>query len=157
VCVRRTDKGYLAKKHDGSDDDHKSNKKTKLAKSEKKAMKSGQKTDMESSPMYCTHCKTDTHNMERCWKLKKIAREKELSKKKAPYSKQTFCKEVNAIAHRAGKNGNFKRNTQKWPVPKRLSLATQTPLMSPLMLWNQVKGGIPRNRDMRSVLSNLTL
>jgi hypothetical protein len=58
--------------------------------------------------MYCTHCKTDTHNAERCWKLKKIAREKELSKKKAPCSKQTFCKEVNAIARRAGKKGNIK-------------------------------------------------
>jgi hypothetical protein len=61
-----------------------------------------------SGPKYWTHCKTDTHNTERCWKLKKIAREKELSEKKAPYSKQTFCKEVNAIARRAGKNGNIK-------------------------------------------------
>jgi hypothetical protein len=58
--------------------------------------------------MYCTHCKTDTHNTECCWKLKKIAREKELSEKKSPYSKQTFCKEVNAIARRAGKNGDIK-------------------------------------------------
>jgi hypothetical protein len=48
-----------------------------------------------------------------------------------------------------------KRNTQKWPVQKRLSLATQTPLMNPLMLWNLVKGFLAR-RDMRSVLSNLT-
>jgi hypothetical protein len=46
--------------------------------------------------------------MERCWKLKKIAREKELSEKKAPYSKRTFRKEVNAIARRAGKNGDSK-------------------------------------------------
>jgi hypothetical protein len=46
--------------------------------------------------------------MERCWKLKKIAREKELSEKKSPYSKRTFRKEVNAIARRAGKNGNIK-------------------------------------------------
>jgi hypothetical protein len=36
--------------------------------------------------------------------LKKIAREKELSEKKAPYWKWTFCKEVNAIARKAGKN-----------------------------------------------------
>jgi hypothetical protein len=28
--------------------------------------------------------------------------------KKAPYSKQTFRKEVNAIARRAGKNGDIK-------------------------------------------------
>jgi hypothetical protein len=33
-----------------------------------------------------------------------------------------------------------KINTQKWPVQKSLSLVTQTPLMSPLTLWNQVKG-----------------
>jgi hypothetical protein len=42
------------------------------------------------------------------WKLKKIAREKELSEKKAPYWKRTFRKEVNAIARRAGKNGDIK-------------------------------------------------
>jgi uncharacterized protein (DUF2336 family) len=40
--------------------------------------------------------------------LKKIAREKELSEKKAPYLKRTFRKEVNAIARRAGKNSNIK-------------------------------------------------
>jgi hypothetical protein len=100
----------LARERDNSDDDHKSNKKTKFAKSEKSATKGGQKTDTESGPKHCSHCKTetDTHNTERCWKLKKIAREKELSEKKAPYSKRTFRKEVNAIAHRAGKNGNIK-------------------------------------------------
>jgi hypothetical protein len=40
--------------------------------------------------------------------LKKIAREKELSEKKVPYSKWTFRKKVNAIAHKAGKNGGIK-------------------------------------------------
>jgi hypothetical protein len=40
--------------------------------------------------------------------LKKIAREKDLSDKKAPYSKRTLCKEVNAIVRKAGKNGNIK-------------------------------------------------
>jgi hypothetical protein len=50
----------------------------------------------------------DTHNTERCWKLKKIAREKEFSDKKAPYLKRTFRKEVNAISHRPGKNGDIK-------------------------------------------------
>jgi hypothetical protein len=79
-----------AKEHDGSDDDHTSNKKTKFAKSEKSVTKRGKKTDTESGPMYCTHCKTDTHVTERCWKLKKLAREKELSEKKAPYSKRPF-------------------------------------------------------------------
>jgi hypothetical protein len=96
-----------AKERDGSDDDHTSNKKTKFAKSEKSATKSGKKKDMESGPMYCTHCKTDTHNTERCWKLKKVDREKE-SEEKAPYLKRTFRKEVNAIACRAGKNVDIK-------------------------------------------------
>jgi hypothetical protein len=49
-----------------------------------------------------------------------------------------------------------KRNTQKWPVPKRLSLATQIPPMNLLMSWNLVKGFLAR-RDMHSVLSDLTL
>jgi hypothetical protein len=40
--------------------------------------------------------------------LKKIAREKELSEKKSPYLKRTFHKEVNAIVHRVGKNGDIK-------------------------------------------------
>jgi hypothetical protein len=80
-----------AREHDNSDNDRKSNKKTKFAKSEKNAMKRGQKADTESGPKYCTHhCKTDTHSTERCWKFKKIAREKELSEKKAHYSKRTF-------------------------------------------------------------------
>jgi hypothetical protein len=95
-------KALPTREHDNSDDDRKSNKKTKFAKSEKSATKSGQKTDTESGPKYCTHCKTDTHIMERCWKLKKKAGEKELSEKKALYSKWTFRKEVNAIARRAG-------------------------------------------------------
>jgi hypothetical protein len=82
--------------------------KQKYAKSEKSVTKSGKKTNTESGPMYCTHCKTDTHNTERCWKLKKIAREKELSEKKSPYSKRTFRKEVNAIARRANKNSDIK-------------------------------------------------
>jgi hypothetical protein len=59
-----------AKERDGSDNYHTSNKKSKFAKSEKSAMKSGKKTNTESGPMYCTHCKTDTHVTELCWKLK---------------------------------------------------------------------------------------
>jgi stalled ribosome alternative rescue factor ArfA len=42
-----------ARERDGSDDDRTSNKKSKFAKSEK----SGQKTNTESGPMYCTHCR----------------------------------------------------------------------------------------------------
>jgi hypothetical protein len=75
-----------ARERDGSDNDSTTSKKTKFAKSEKSVTKSGKKTNTESGPMYCTHCKTDTHNTERCWKLKNIAREKDLSEEKAPYS-----------------------------------------------------------------------
>jgi hypothetical protein len=73
-----------ARERDGSDDDRTSNKTTKFAKSEKSVTKSGKKINTESGPMYCTHCKTDTHNTERCWNFKKIAREKELSEKNHP-------------------------------------------------------------------------
>jgi hypothetical protein len=40
--------------------------------------------------------------------VEKIATEKELSEKKAPYSKRTFRKEVNAIARGAAKNSDIK-------------------------------------------------
>jgi hypothetical protein len=96
-----------ARERDGSDNDRTSSKKNKFAKSKKSVTKSGKKTNTESGPMYCTHCKTDTHVMERCWKLKKIAREKELSEKSTIFQ-QTFCKEVNAIARTTGKNGDIK-------------------------------------------------
>jgi hypothetical protein len=63
------------KERDNSNDNRKSNKKTKFAKSEKSATKSGQKKDKDSGPKYCSHCKTDTHNTE--LEVEKIAREKE--------------------------------------------------------------------------------
>jgi hypothetical protein len=86
---------------------------------------------------------------------------KELSEKKSPYLKRTFCKEVNAIVHRAGKNGNIKivekaiKGQQGKHRKKKKKHAAQTPLMNPLILWNLVKGFLAR-RDMRSVLSDLT-
>jgi hypothetical protein len=56
-CERvERNKAPPAKERDDSDNDCKSNKKTKFAKSEKSATKSGQKTDTESGPKYCTHC-----------------------------------------------------------------------------------------------------
>jgi hypothetical protein len=50
------------RERDGSDDDCTTSKKNKFAKSEKSVTKSDKKTNTESGPMYCTHCKTDTHN-----------------------------------------------------------------------------------------------
>jgi hypothetical protein len=84
VSNGKWNKAPLARECDDSDNDCKSNKKTKFAKSEKSATNNGKKTDKDSGPKYCTHCKTNTHTTEHCWKLKKIAREKELSEKKAP-------------------------------------------------------------------------
>jgi hypothetical protein len=59
---------------------------------------------------YCTECgKNPSHNTDRCYILKNLARKAEQAKgngngKPKPYSKRTFRKEVNAIARRAGKN-----------------------------------------------------
>jgi hypothetical protein len=68
-CERdKQNKTPPARERDGSDDDCKSSKNNKFAKSEKSATKSGKKTNTESDPMYCTHCKTDTHVRERLLK-----------------------------------------------------------------------------------------
>jgi hypothetical protein len=163
-----------ARKPDDSDDDRKSNKKTKFGKSEKSATKCGQKTDTESGPKYCTHCKTDTHNMERYWKLKKIAREKELSEKMHRTQNGLSARKLtllrpgpvrNAIskllrrlssASRASTEKK-KTNTRKWPMPKRLSLATSDFSNKSIHVMEpRVKGSLAR-KDLRSRLSDLTL
>jgi hypothetical protein len=109
----RVERNTKPKSHerDDDDDDRKSNKKVKFAKSEKSNKKSGAKSATNDSGMYCTHCKTDTHNTASCYKMKKIARDKAdagKAREKEPYSKRTFRKEVNAIARRAGKHGGIK-------------------------------------------------
>jgi hypothetical protein len=50
-CVKWNE-APAAREHDNSDNDRRSNKKTKFAKSEKSATKSGHKTDTESGPKY---------------------------------------------------------------------------------------------------------
>jgi hypothetical protein len=99
--------------------------------------------------------------------LKKIAREKELSDKKAPYSKR--ARKSMLLRARPAKTAILnlpkrlssttrastikkKRKIQMLPVPKKLSLATQTPLMALCMSWNQVKGSLAR-KSLRSVQS----
>jgi hypothetical protein len=109
----RVERSAKPKSHerDDDDDERKNNKKTKFAKSENSSKKSGSKNTTQDSGMFCTHCKTDTHNTASCYKLKKIARDKAEAGKardKEPYSKRTFRKEVNAIARRAGKHGDIK-------------------------------------------------
>jgi hypothetical protein len=91
-------------KRDDNENERRSSKKAKFTKSEKLNKKNGSRTATEATGRYCTHCKTSTHNTARCYKLKKIARDKEEAGKahdKSPYSKQTFRKEVNAMARRA--------------------------------------------------------
>jgi hypothetical protein len=109
--VERNAKPKLHERDD-DDDEHRSNKKVKFAKTEKsKNKKSGSKSAMEDTCMYGMHCKTNTHNTASCYKLKKIARDKEEAGQacdKSPYSKRTFRKEVNAIARRAGKHSDIK-------------------------------------------------
>jgi hypothetical protein len=135
-CERvEQNKAPPTKERDGSDDDRTSNKKTKFAKSEKSVAKSVKKTNTESSPMYCTHCKTDTRVTEGCWKLKKLAREIELSGKKHPIPNRLSARK--SMLLRAGRvrmaisklsrklssasrasTEKKKRNTQKWPMQK---------------------------------------
>jgi hypothetical protein len=69
----RVERNTKPKSHerDNDDDKRKSSKKVKFAKTEKSNKKSGSKSAKEDSGMYCTHCKTDTHNTASCYKLKK--------------------------------------------------------------------------------------
>jgi hypothetical protein len=55
------DKVRFISERDKSDNDPKSNTKTKFAKSEKSAPKSGQNSTMESGPKYCTHWLQERH------------------------------------------------------------------------------------------------
>jgi hypothetical protein len=104
-------------KHDRDDDNdnNKNRKKTRFAKSETKNKKSGNKSTTDDGQYYCKECgKNSTHETDRCYILKRLAREKEAKSNgngKAyakPYSKRTFRKEVNLIARRAGKNDGLK-------------------------------------------------
>jgi hypothetical protein len=106
--------------------------------------------------------------------VEKIAREKELSGKKSPYSKPTFRKEVNAIARRAGKNRNIKivkkaikrkqgrhgNKENRHAKVARAKKAESSNSDSSNESINVMDPGqrIPLARkDMRSVLSDLTL
>jgi hypothetical protein len=104
-------------KHDQDDDNdnNKNCKKTRFAKSETKNIKSGNKSTTDDGQYYCKDCgKNSTHDTDRCYILKRLAREKEAKSNgngKAyakPYSKRTFCKEVNSIARQAGKHDGLK-------------------------------------------------
>jgi hypothetical protein len=103
-------------KHDQDEDNNnnRNRKKIKFAKSEIKKKKSGSKTTSSGNRQYyCKKCGTNpTHETEQSFILQRLAREANNSgngKAHAkPYSKRTFCKEVNLIARRAGKHDGLK-------------------------------------------------
>jgi hypothetical protein len=102
-------------KHDRHDDNdnNRNRKKIKIAKSKTKNKKCGNKTVPNNGQYYCKKCGTNSiHNSEHCYFLKRLAREANNNGKgKAhakPYSKRTFCKEVNLMASRAGKQVGLK-------------------------------------------------
>jgi hypothetical protein len=108
--IERNEVPVKHERNNDNDDDDKNDKKVKFAKSEKGAKKNGRNhnnnagTDRQSK-YDCDRCgKNPTHNTDKCWVLKKEAREKD----KPAYSRRTFRKEVNAMARRAGKNDGLK-------------------------------------------------
>jgi hypothetical protein len=88
------------------EDDNKKEKKVKFAKNEKRAKKNGPEIRAEAGAnparkYRCDECGPNrSHNTDRCWKRNKPD--------KAPFSKRTFRKEVNAMARRASKNNGLK-------------------------------------------------
>jgi hypothetical protein len=98
-------------KHNRDDDNNnnRNRKKIKFEKSETKNKKSGNKTVPNDGQYYCKKCGTNsTHDSEHCYFLKRLACEANNNgngKAHAkPYSKRTFRKEVNSMAHHAGKH-----------------------------------------------------
>jgi hypothetical protein len=100
-------------KHDRDDDNdnNRNCKKIKFAKSKTKNKKSGSKTVPNDGQYYCKKCGTNsTHNSKHYYFLKHLACEANNNgngngKAHAkPYSKRTFCKEVNSMARCAGKH-----------------------------------------------------
>jgi hypothetical protein len=65
--------------------------------------------------MWCTRCKKDTHTTDKCFVLKREAKEKAQANpgnghgkaQAQPYSRRTFRKEVNSMARRAGKHNGL--------------------------------------------------
>jgi hypothetical protein len=103
----------INKDRDDKDDNNKNDKKSKFAKSQNGNKKNGHKNNPTTTDdFYCKKCGDNpTHNTDRCFILKRLAREKEASNgngndkaQAKPYSKRSFRKEINAMARRAGKH-----------------------------------------------------
>jgi len=115
-CERiERNKTPVTRDKDRWDDHNKNNKNSRFGKSANDNKKSGSKTSSGDGQFFCKECgHNPTHSTDRCFKLKKIAKEQEerrnghVKKFQAPYSKRTFRKEVNAMARRAGKNDTLK-------------------------------------------------
>jgi hypothetical protein len=114
-CIERTEAVSS-----GQTEDDRKNKFTKSENSNKKSenKNSGKRTDRKTEKFYCKECgRNDTHNTDRCYILKRLAREDNTSNGKAhagpkPFSKRTFRKEINALVRRAGKHDGLDLFTQ---------------------------------------------
>jgi hypothetical protein len=73
------------------------------------------KNNPNKETMWCTRCKKDTHTTDKCFVLKREAKEKAQANsgnghgkaQAQPYSRRTFRKEVNSMARRAGKHNGL--------------------------------------------------
>ena len=104
----------VSKDKEPHNDNNKNNKKNKFAKFENNKKKNGgEQVTSEDGQKYCKKCgHNDTHSTDRCFKLKKLAREAEQANGNGkayakPFSKRTFRKEINAMARRAGKHNGL--------------------------------------------------
>ena len=92
-----------------NNNNNKNSKKVNFAKSQNDNKKNGKETIRVTDGFYCTNCgKNPTHNSDRCFTLKRLAKEAEQAgsgKAHAkPFSKRTFRKEINTLVRRAGKH-----------------------------------------------------
>jgi hypothetical protein len=106
----------IVKEKEHHDNNNKNNKKVNFAKSQNDNKKNGSETIRTTDGFYCKKCGSNpTHNTDKCFVLKRLAREAEQAGSNSgegkahakPYSKRTFRKEVNALARRAGKHNGL--------------------------------------------------
>ena len=110
--IERNDVPVETKRSNEDGNNNKNNKKSKFGKSEKSHKKSdrssgGAEDGQAERKFHCSKCGDNhTHNTDRCYILKNLAR-KDGAQKDKPFSKRTFRKEVNAIVRRAGKHAGL--------------------------------------------------
>jgi type IV secretory pathway VirB10-like protein len=100
--------GNEREKHNNNN--NKKEKKSKFAKFENNKKKDDGENVPTKDSFYCSKCgKNPTHNTDRCYILKNLARKQEQANGDGkahakPFSKRSFRKEINAMARKAGKN-----------------------------------------------------